>query len=51
MEIPTLNSDPQCHLAAGDSWKREGWDFLVSIMLSAARMGFWGYSAVPQLAV
>lgn len=51
MEIPALNSDPQCHLAAGDSWKREGWNFLVDVMLSAGRgLGQGSYSAVPQLA-
>ena len=46
MEIPTLNSDPRCHLAAGETWKLEGWSFLVDAMLSAARMGFWGRMAI-----
>lgn len=48
MEIPTLNSAPRCHLAAGDSRKREGWNFLVDVLLGAARMGFWGKMAMVQ---
>lgn len=48
MEIPTLNSDPQWHLAAGKAWKLEDWSFLVDAMLSAARMGFWHRTAIMQ---
>lgn len=42
MEIPTLNSDPQCHLAAGKPWKLEGWSFLVDAM---PRLPGWGFGA------
>jgi len=48
MEIPTWNSDPPCHLAAGKSWKLEGWSFPVDATQSAARIEFWGRMAVTQ---